>query len=64
MLYWNRPCAAAGLTSYRLKGRFGYIMIGARDDSDALREAGRSTDQVDPSALEIWDGEKYVFVKN
>jgi hypothetical protein len=27
----NKPLAAAGLTSYRYKGRYGWIMIGARD---------------------------------
>lgn len=58
--FWNRPCAAYGLISYRAKGNFGFIMIGAKDDADAKREALRSTDK--PHDLEVWDGEKYVPV--
>lgn len=60
--YWDRPCAANGLVSYRYSGRYGYIMIGARDDADALREARRSTDVVEPGRLEVWDGERYAPV--
>jgi hypothetical protein len=37
----NLPLAAKGLKSYRYKGRYGYIMIGAKDDNDAIREAAR-----------------------
>ena len=33
----DRPCAAAGLVSYRYNGPFGFIMIG-----DAMNEANRS----------------------
>jgi hypothetical protein len=51
----DRPCAAQDLISYRYKGRYGWIMIGARNDSDALREAGRSTDRVSIDNLQIWD---------
>lgn len=58
--YWNKPCAIKTLTSYRCKGRFGWIMIGARGTVDALREALRSTDK--PTDLEVWDGERYVPV--
>ena len=58
--FWERPCAASGLTSYRYAGRYGYIMIGATDHADALSEAGRSTDNIDPAKLEVWDGAKYV----
>lgn len=54
--------AAHGLISYRAKGRYGYIMIGAKDDDDAWREARRSTDS--PTDLEIWDGKKYIPVKS
>ena len=39
----DKPLAAAGLTSYRYKGRYGWVMIGATDANDALREALRST---------------------
>lgn len=53
----DRPCAAAGLTSYRYKGRYGWIMIGAKDHRDALREACRSTHDHKASMdrLEVWD---------
>jgi len=59
--YWNRPCAAQGLTSYRYQnGRYGWIMIGAVDDADAIREAGRSSSApIDPAKLKRWDGEAY-----
>lgn len=55
----NRPLAAAGLTSYRYRGRYGFVMIGARDHADALREAARSTDDVTLANLEIWNGTEY-----
>ncbi len=42
MNYYDRPMAAAGWKSYRYKGTYGWIMIGAIDDADALREARRS----------------------
>ena len=62
--YWDRPCAGAGLLSYRYKGQYGWIMIGARDDAEALSEAKRSiTVRVDVHLLEKWDGERYVSVK-
>lgn len=54
----NKPLASEGLTSYRAKGRYGYIMIGAIDNEDAWREARRSTNK--PTHLEIWAREKYV----
>lgn len=57
---YNKPHAAEGLISYRAKGRYGYIMIGAKDDKDAMSEAKRSTDN--PTNLEIWDGTKYIPV--
>jgi hypothetical protein len=50
----DRPMAAQGLRSYRARGRFGVIMIGARDDAEAMREALRSTDK--PEGLERWTG--------
>lgn len=60
--HWNRPCAAQGLTSYRYdNGRYGWIMIGAVDDADALREAGRSSSApIDTAKLQRWNGEAYV----
>ena len=52
----TRPCAAAGLTSFRYKGRYGFIMIGATNTEDALREARRSvTGPATVNNLDIWD---------
>jgi len=56
----ERPLAAAGLTSYRCRGRFGWIMIGARDDADALREARRSWPEAASESMQVWDGRRYV----
>lgn len=58
--FWHRPCAAPGLTSYRIRGRYGWIMIGATDHADAMREAARSTDNPKRELLEVWDGSWYV----
>lgn len=59
----NKPLAAPGLLSYRYRGRYGWIMIGAKDDSDALREAQQSTaDPVIIDRLQRWKGTKYVSV--
>lgn len=55
----DRPLAAPGLTSYRCKGRYGWIMIGATDREDALREARRSSDSVQPETLQVWAGGQY-----
>ena len=54
----ERPCAAPGLISYRARGNYGWIMIGAADDADAMREAMRSTHA--PTNLQRWDGTAYV----
>jgi hypothetical protein len=59
MEYHNKPMAAHGLISYRYKGRYGWIMIGAKDDLDALNEAKRSTQGVIIDNLEIWNGKQY-----
>jgi len=60
----KRPCASKGLTSYRYRGPFGYILIGAVDNKDALNEANRSLEVPNATVdnLEIWNGEKYVKV--
>jgi len=58
--FYDRPMAAHGLTSYRLRGRYGWIMIGARDHADAMREAARSTQEPKPENLQVWDGLQYV----
>ena len=57
----DKPLAAHGLTSYRYQGRYGFIMIGAKDDGDALREAQRSLtwDTATPDNLERWNGTQY-----
>lgn len=63
MILTDMPLAAAGLTSYRLLGRYGWIMIGARDTDEAMREAARSIsnpDKPDRDALQVWDGKQYV----
>ena len=58
--FTDKPCAAHGLTSYRYKGRYGWIMIGAKDDADALKEAQRSTsDKVTADNLQIWNKTQY-----
>lgn len=60
----DKPLAAPGLTSYRYKGPYGWIMIGARDTADALREAGRSTHwPICVTKLERWNGTQYVPVQ-
>jgi hypothetical protein len=59
----NRPLAATGLTSYRYRGAYGWIMIGARDRKDALNEAFRSLtiERIETlENLEVWNGERYV----
>ena len=58
--FTEKPCAMEGLTSYRYKGRYGWIMIGARDNLGALKEAQRSTsDKVTMDNLQIWNGAQY-----
>lgn len=62
MEFHDRPCAAHGLTSYRYRGHYGWVMIGARDHADALREAGRSVSGHKPvlDRLQVWNGAEYV----
>lgn len=55
----NKPLAAAGLTSYRCRGRFGWVMIGATDDDDAFREALRSCPAAKRETLQVWGGTCY-----
>jgi len=56
----DRPMAAEGLTSYRAKGPYGHIMIGAKDHADALREANRSSSKpLTHADLEMWNGKGY-----
>lgn len=56
----DRPLACPPNQSYRLKGAFGWIMIGAMNDQDAMREARRSTDHPLLEDLQRWDGTQYV----
>ena len=58
----SMPLAAYGYTSYRYRGIYGWVMIGAKDVDDALREASRSVDVVVRDRLEVWDGSKYIPV--
>ena len=60
----NKPMAIKGLTSYRYKGRYGFIMIGATDNTNALKEAQRSaSDKVSIDNLEVWNGSQYERVQ-
>jgi len=60
----NKPMAIKGLTSYRYKGRYGFIMIGATDKADGLKQAQRSTsDKVSIDKLEVWNGSQYERVQ-
>ncbi|HUW46806.1 MAG TPA: hypothetical protein VMW50_13535 [Dehalococcoidia bacterium] len=61
----DRPLADKGLTSYRYKGMFGWIMIGAKHKEDALEEAARSVCGATPVTadnLQVWNGKKYIPV--
>lgn len=58
----DRPLAAEGLTSYRCKGPFGWIMIGANDDDGAFKEALRSSERADRATLQRWNGVEYADV--
>jgi hypothetical protein len=59
-MYHDRPLAAPGLISYRYRGRYGWIMLGAKNDKDALIQAQRHTaDPVTADRLEKWNGTQY-----
>ena len=64
MNHWDKPCAISSLTSYRYKGRYGWIMIGAKNTDGALSEAKRSTQGVIIDNLQVWDGSQYKGVTN
>lgn len=53
----EKPCAAPGLTSYRYRGAYGWVMIGAKNQHDALREAARSLSGGPATLdnLQVWD---------
>ncbi len=54
------PLASPGFTSYRCKSAYGWIMIGAMDHDDAMREARRSCATAKREDLQIWNGVQYV----
>lgn len=56
----NKPLAAQGFKSYRAKGRYGWIMIGAIDTEAAKREAARSTSE--QFSLQVWDDAKQCYI--
>jgi len=59
----NHPRASNGLITYRYRGRYGFIYIGASTDTEALSEAQRSTDdKVTPDRLERYNGHHFVGV--
>lgn len=60
----DRPLACAPFTSYRCRGRYGWIMIGAMDTAGAFKEALRSSAEAERASLEVWDGRAYVPVKD
>ena len=55
--FQDRPCAAAGLVSYRYNGPSCFIMIGAKNIGDAMNEVNRSLTGTPATAanLEIWN---------
>lgn len=59
------PCADEGLESWRYPSPYGgWIMIGARDAEDALREARRSIDaEPDAPKLEHWQWSARAYVR-
>ncbi len=60
----DKPLADMGLISYRCKSPYGgWIMIGAKSDEDAMREALRSNSACTKDGLQIWNGTRYVSVE-
>ncbi|MFC7462051.1 LPD11 domain-containing protein [Hydrogenophaga defluvii] len=56
----SKPLAAAGFLSYRYRQPHGFVMIGAKDDDDALKQAGRSIEGAPQlTDLERWNGTTY-----
>lgn len=59
----DKPMAVSPLVSYRYRSRYGWIMIGACSDLDALCEAERSIKgKAQKSHLQVWNGTVYVDV--
>lgn len=58
--FTDKPMASAPWKSYRYKGRYGFIMIGAMNDQEALSEAQRSESEAnDIKRLQRWNGSEY-----
>lgn len=55
----KNPLAQSPLISYRCKSLYGWIMIGAKDEEDAMSEALRSSELAKREDLQKWDGTKY-----
>ena len=58
-LFTDRPLAAPGLLSFRCKGNHNWIMIGAKDQADALVQAKRSCEEARECNLQTWNGLAY-----
>lgn len=55
----EKPLAQSPLISYRCKSLYGWIMIGAKNEEDAMREALRSNELAKREDLQKWDGSQY-----
>lgn len=55
------PCASAPWHSYRYRGNYGWVMIGALSHAEALSEAARSVRWHTPTLdrLEVWNVTAY-----
>ena len=60
----NKPLAVVPFKSYRYKGKYSYIMIGATDIADALNEVKRSIWDKLPCQenLEVWNDDTCKYV--
>lgn len=56
--FTDLPLADYDFQSYRCRGRYGYIMIGAKTDKDAFYQAQLSG-EVHKEDLEKWNGSSY-----
>lgn len=59
MTIQDKPLAADGFKSYRCMGAFNWIMIGAVDHADAIREALRSNPHAKLDTLQQWRDGQY-----
>lgn len=61
-MIYDKPLAAPGFTSYRCASPYGWVMIGAVNEHDAIKQAARSTAKPRVEDLQVWDGTTYVPV--